>query len=66
MNVKIYLIVSGIIFAVWTLGQLARVTMQIPVQVGTLNIPIWPSFIGTILALALCIWAFSLVRAGRP
>ena len=65
MKDKTYLIISGIVFGLWTIGLLARLLYQIPVQVGTLNVPIWPSFIGTVLALLLCIWAFWLVRTGR-
>jgi len=62
MNYKNYLIVSGIIFGLVTAGQLARLTFQIPVQVGQVNIPIWPSFIGLVVALTLCVWAFKLLR----
>ena len=65
MKDKTYLIVSGVVFALWTVGQLSRLIYQIPVQVGTWNVPIWPSIFGTVLALLLCIWAFWLVRAGR-
>lgn len=60
MNDKTYLIVSGVIFGLSTIGQLIRLIFQIPVQVGTLNIPVWPSALGLIVALSLCIWAFRL------
>lgn len=62
MKDKSYLVVSGAIFALITIGQLARLTYQIPVQVGPVHVPIWPSFIGVALALSMCIWAFWLVR----
>ena len=62
MDYKNYLIVSGIIFGLVTVGQLARLTFQIPVQVGQLNVPIWPSFIGLAVALTLCVWAIRLLR----
>ena len=65
MNDKNYLIVSGVIFGLITVGQLARLIYQIPVQIGLLNVPVWPSFIAVALALALCVWSFSLLRAGR-
>jgi hypothetical protein len=60
MNDKTYLIVSGVIFGLITIGHLIRLIFQIPVQVGTLNIPVWPSALGLIVALSLCIWAFRL------
>ena len=65
MNDKTYLIVSGVMFALWTIGQLARLIYQIPIQVGNLSVPIWPTVIGVLIALTLCIWAFWLVRANR-
>ena len=60
MNDKTYLIVSGVIFGLSTIGQLIRLIFQIPVQVGTLNIPVWPSALGLIVTLSMCIWAFRL------
>ena len=60
MNDKTYLIVSGVIFGLITIGHLIRLIFQIPVQVGTLNIPVWPSALGLIVALSMCIWAFRL------
>ncbi len=60
MNDKTYLIVSGVIFGLSTIGQLIRLIFQVPVQVATLNIPVWPSALGLIVALSMCIWAFRL------
>ena len=60
MNVKPYLIVTGILFGLQTIGQLCRVIFQVPIQVGTINIPVWPSAIGLIVTLLLCTWAFRL------
>ena len=60
MNVKIYLIVTGVLFGLQTLGQLSRLIFQVPIQVGTLNVPVWPSALGLIVTLVLCIWAFRL------
>jgi len=62
MNDKTYLIVSGIFFGLITIGQLIRLIFQIPVQIGSLNLPMWPSVLAIILALTLCILAFRLVR----
>ena len=62
MKDKPYLIVSGVLFALITIGQLMRLTYQIPVQIGMWNVPFWPSVIAVILAFALCVWAFRLVQ----
>lgn len=58
MNNKTYQIVSGIIFAIMSIGQLTRLIFQFPVQIGTFNVPVWPSAIAFIVALVMCIWAF--------
>ncbi len=62
MTDKTYLIVSGIFFGLITIGQLIRLIFQVPVQIGSLNLPMWPSVLAIILALTLCILAFRLVR----
>ncbi len=61
MNVKPYLIVTGILFGFQTVGQLIRVASQIPIQVGSLTIPVSLSAAGCVVTLLLCIWAFRLV-----
>jgi high-affinity Fe2+/Pb2+ permease len=60
-----YMIVSGVIFGLWIAGQLARLIFQIPVRIETWNVPIWPTFTGTALAVLLCVRAFWWLRAGR-
>jgi hypothetical protein len=62
MKDKAYLIVTGALFGLITLGQLMRLTYQIPVQIGEFNVPLWPSVIAVVLAFTLCAWAFRLVR----
>jgi hypothetical protein len=62
MNDKTYLIVTGVIFGLSTIGELIRLIFQVPVQVGTLIIPMWPSALGLMVTLSLCIWAFRLAN----
>ena len=64
MNSNSYLKVSGSLFALITLGQLMRLTLQIPVQINAWVVPMWPSLIIAALALSLCIWAFRSLRSG--
>lgn len=63
MNSNSYLKVSGSLFALITLGQLTRLTLQIPVQIDTWVVPMWPSLIVAAVALAMCIWAFRSLRS---
>jgi hypothetical protein len=60
MNVKPYLIVTGILFGLQTVGQFIRVVGQIPIQIVSLNIPVSLSAVGFVITLLLCIWAFRL------
>ena len=62
MNNKTYLIVSGVLFGLITIGQLIRLIFQVPVQLGSLNLPMWPSVLAVLVALSLCMWAFLLAR----
>jgi hypothetical protein len=60
MGHKPYFVVSGVIFGVVTIAQLVKLILQIPVQVGAFNVPMWPSVIGLIVALSMCIWVIRL------
>jgi hypothetical protein len=60
MNNKTYLITSGVLFGLITIGQLIRLIFQVPVQLGSLHLPMWASVLAIIVALSLCIWAFRL------
>lgn len=62
MNDKRYLVISGVIFGLAAVGQLVRLILQMPVHIGTLNVPVWPSAIGFLVALAMCLWAIRLAR----
>lgn len=64
MNDKPYILITGALFGLITIGQLARLLFRIPVQVGPVNVPMWPSLIAVALALFFCIWAIRLIRAG--
>jgi hypothetical protein len=53
-----YIVVSGVIFGVVAVLQAVRALNQWPLQVGTLDIPVWASWIATVGAGGLCAWAF--------
>ena len=62
MDTKTYLVLTGTLFGLQTFGQLFRVIYQVPIQVGPVNIPVWPSAFGLVVTLLLCVWAFRLAR----
>lgn len=57
-----YTLVSGAVFGVVAVMQALRAFNQWPVQIGTLAIPVWASWIAAVVAGSLCVWAF---RSGR-
>ena len=54
-----YVVVSGLIFGFVALAQLLRAVMQVPVQIGSAEIPVWASWVALVVAGSLCAWAFS-------
>ncbi len=61
-----YVQVSGAFFAVIALVQLTRAVLGLPVRVGTLGIPVWPSAVAFLLTATFAVWAFRTLRgAGR-
>lgn len=57
-----YAVVSGVLFAVIAVLQAVRALYQWPVLVGDVDVPVWGSWVATVVAGSLCVWAF---RSGR-
>ena len=53
-----YSVVSGLIFGVVAVLQAARAFMQLPVHVGSHEIPVVASWVAVAIAGSLCVWAF--------
>ena len=53
-----YRIISGVVFGLIALGHGIRAALQVPAQLGATPIPIWVSWVGVVVAGALCVWAF--------
>ena len=62
MSQKSYFVVSGTIFGLVAILHLLRSLYRWPAQVGSWAVPPAVSWVGLILAAALCIWAFRLAR----
>jgi len=54
-----YAVVSGVVFGLVALVQLIRVLNQVPVQVGSVEVPVWVSWVAFVVAGSLCAWAFA-------
>ena len=53
-----YAVVSGAVFGVVAVLQAVRALNQWPVNVGSFEIPVWASWIATVVTGGLCAWAF--------
>lgn len=60
MSRRLYLYVSGSLFGVVTVLHVLRALLNLSVRIGSREVPIWPSWGGAVVALALCVWAFGL------
>jgi hypothetical protein len=54
-----YALVSGVFFGVIALAQLIRAVNQVPVQIGSVAIPVWASWLAVLVTGSLCAWAFN-------
>jgi hypothetical protein len=57
-----YAVVSGALFGVLAVLQAVRALYQWPVNVGSVDIPVWASWVAMVVAGGLCVWAFRSVR----
>jgi hypothetical protein len=57
-----YTQVSGAFFSLLALVQLARTLLAWPVQVASVNVPVWPSGIAFLIAGSFAVWAFRSAR----
>ena len=62
MTEKLYLIISGVIFALIGLFHLLRIMFQWPAIVGAWTVPFTISLMAIIVAAVLTFWAFRLYR----
>jgi uncharacterized membrane protein YecN with MAPEG domain len=57
--------VASILFGLFAIGHLLRLINQIPVQVGSHQIPMSLSWVALIIAAILCIWLWRLASGRR-
>ncbi|MDJ0660717.1 MAG: hypothetical protein QNJ42_14700 [Crocosphaera sp.] len=62
MTEKLYLIISGVIFALIGLLHLLRIVFQLPAMVGIWTVPFAMSVLAIIVAIGLAFSAFRLYR----
>jgi len=61
MSEKTYILISATFFALVALLHFLRLFTHWSVQIGTVTVPLWGSWLGLLLGAALSIWAFRLM-----
>jgi hypothetical protein len=61
MSEKTYLLISATIFALFALLHFARLFTHWSVQIGSVTIPLWGSWLALLIGAVLSIWAFRLM-----
>jgi hypothetical protein len=57
-----YEYVSGTLFSVLAVAQFIRAVRALPAQIGTLQIPVWWSWLACVITASLAVWAFLSAR----
>jgi hypothetical protein len=59
---RAYLWITGLFFGAVTLLHILRLANAWPAQIGGWTVPLELSWLGLVVAGALCVWAFALMR----
>ena len=60
---RAYLQITGALFGLIAVVHFLRLIRHWPIQLAGYSVPLWASWVGLILAGALCVWAVRLLRA---
>jgi hypothetical protein len=58
MNPSAFRRVAAIVFGIIALAHATRLAIALPVQVGTVSVPVWASWVALLVTGALSIWGF--------
>lgn len=58
MSSQAFCKVAAAIFGIVALAHVARLALDVPIQIGTTLIPMWVSWPGLLLAGGLSVWGF--------
>jgi hypothetical protein len=63
MSARPYLLITGTFFGLGGLAHFVRAALAWPLQIGTLAVPVWLSWLAALIAGGVCVWAFRIRRA---
>jgi len=61
MKARTYLLISGVIFGLVCLGHLLRVVFNVPLVVGTYDVPMTISWMGMFVSAGLVVWVIAML-----
>jgi hypothetical protein len=61
MKARTYLLFSGVIFGLVCLGHLLRVVFNVPLVVGTYDVPMTISWMGMFVSAGLVVWVIAML-----
>ena len=65
MSERNYLLISAILFTIFSFLHLVRVITHWSIQIGTVTFPIWGSWLALLIGIVLSVWAFRLMNEWR-
>jgi hypothetical protein len=65
MSERNYLLISALVFALFSLLHLVRVITHWPIQVGAVAVPFWGSWLVVVIFAVMSVWAFRLMSEWR-
>ena len=63
MQYRSFIVVSTLIFLIVAVAHLTRIVLAWPVQIGSLDVPMWISWIALVVTAALSAWGFGISRS---
>ena len=64
MKPQIYCLIGGTIFSIVAIAHWTRVVLNVPLQIGAWELPMWFSLGGGVATVALCLLRFLSARRG--
>lgn len=59
---RLYVQVTGVVFAVGAVAQLARAVFALPLRIGEVQVPVWCSAVASIAGALMALWAMRIAR----
>ncbi|MBM3908097.1 MAG: hypothetical protein FJ363_08485 [Gemmatimonadetes bacterium] len=62
---RLYVQVTGAVFAFGAVAQLTRAVLALPLNIAGFAVPVWSSVVAFVAGAAMAAWAYRLTKASR-